>query len=420
MKKFFARFINIICFISAIFVFIPFDITSWVFSKIGLSSFGNYLSSHPEQKILLIPLIALLISFIFLILSVLDRKKSLKEVTTKPVQNASYAPIYYIGISASLSGFLLSLFNYIDKNPSGFEFIQNDYLGFGKIIRMIPFLNDKMSYLTGVFYFFIILELLLLIAIFNKAFKRGGFVKFINWMLLIILTFLSLKGFTDYYNNLGSGVSLFKNIFSSNTDLSIIETTKNIYKYIYLIIAALAFILYIIISPIVMKKNKKREEELYKKAPEKVVPLAPYKSPFENRERIDDPNYELPRTEDVLETQIEEKAVIKQVLFEQSNLDQIFDTSFEFKNCSMVKGDAHTDYYVNKVKFLTLSNHNRTLSFRLELDKAIRLIIQYPLIGKDKYEDHKIWFRIDDASVLSKDVQIGIIKDAYTTALNNY
>ena len=78
-----------------------------------------------------------------------------------------------------------------------------------------------------------------------------------------------------------------------------------------------------------------------------------------------------------------------------------------------------TDYYVNRIKFLTLSNYNKTMSFRLELDKAIRLIIQYPLIGKDKYENHKIWFKIEDASVLPQDVIVSIVKDAYNAALNN-
>ena len=77
------------------------------------------------------------------------------------------------------------------------------------------------------------------------------------------------------------------------------------------------------------------------------------------------------------------------------------------------------EYFVNKQKFLTLTNSKKSISFRLELDKAIRLIIQYPLVGKDKYENHKIWFKIDDISILNKDIIIQIIKDAYTTVLQN-
>jgi hypothetical protein len=46
-------------------------------------------------------------------------------------------------------------------------------------------------------------------------------------------------------------------------------------------------------------------------------------------------------------------------------------------------------------------------------------MIQYPLVGKDKYENHKIWFKIENSDNLSKDVLIQIIKDAYETVLNN-
>jgi len=85
----------------------------------------------------------------------------------------------------------------------------------------------------------------------------------------------------------------------------------------------------------------------------------------------------------------------------------------------MVRKDGCTEYFVNKQKFLTLSNGNRTMSFRLELDKAIRLILQYPLIGKDKYENHKIWFKVEDSSILNNDTVVSIIKDAYNTVINN-
>ena len=342
----------------------------------------------------------------------------MKEVSLKSTQNVSYGLIYYIGMASALSGLIHTLFAFINKEAGGFIILDNDFFGLGRFVNNIPFLRSYTSFLTGVFFFLILFLLQLTIAIFNKAYKRGGFLKIINWLILLVLCLFSLKGFTDFYNNVGSFITTIKNLFRTSS-LEEITLTSNIEFYVFLAVSGLALILYIIFAPIVMKKNKKALEEQNKKPQEKLQNLAPYQSPFENHERIDDPLYELPRQEEVLETQIEEKAVIKQVLFEASDLDEIYETQFEFKNCSMVRGDAVTDYYVNKVKFLSLSNHNRTMSFRLELDKAIRLIIQYPLIGKDKYEDHKIWFKIEDASVLSKEVLIGIIRDAYTTVLNN-
>ena len=418
MKGFFSRLFNVLCFIFAVFIFLPWQKVSLLISKIGLSSFGKYLEKHGEIKFLIIPLIALVISFIFLLVSISERKNSPKEISNKWTQNASYSLIYYIGIAGALSGVIHNLFAFINKAPNGFIILDNDYFELGRFVNNIPFLRSNISFLTGTFIFVILLLAQILIAIFNKAYKRGGFIKILNWLLLVVLSLFSLKGFTDFYSGLGSFIQLFKNLFSSSS-LVEIEVAYNFEYYTFLIVMALVVILYVALAPIIASKNKRAYSEESKKPQEKLQNLTPYQSPFENHERIDDPLYELPRQEEVLETQIEEKAVIKQVLFEASNLDEIYETEFGFKNCSMVRGDAVTDYYVNKVKFLTLSNHNRTMSFRLELDKAIRLIIQYPLIGKDKYEDHKIWFKIEDASVLSKEVLVGIIRDAYTTVLNN-
>ena len=418
MKKFFSRLFNVLFFIFAVLIFLPWQKVSSLLSKIGLSGFGRYLEKHGEIKFLIIPLIALIISFIFLMISISERKNSVKEVSEKPTQNTAYGIIYYIGIAGALSGAIHSLFAYLKDAPIGFVILDNDFFGLGRFVNNIIFLKNNVSFLTGTFLFTGLLLLQLLIAIFNKSYKRGGFLKILNWLFLVVLCLLSIKGFTDFYTGLGSFITLLRNLFNSSS-LVEVEIAYNFEYYTFLVAAALAVVLYIIFAPIIVKKNKKALEDQNKKPQEKLKNLTHYQSPFENHERIDDPLYEFPRQEEVLETQIEEKAVIKQVLFEASNLDEIYETEFGFKNCSMVRGDAVTDYYVNKVKFLSLSNHNRTMSFRLELDKAIRLIIQYPLIGKDKYEDHKIWFKIEDASVLSKEVLIGIIRDAYTTVLNN-
>ena len=164
-------------------------------------------------------------------------------------------------------------------------------------------------------------------------------------------------------------------------------------------------------------KEENKDNSLTKEEEESILQVIEQN---EKEKELEEPLYELPKTEDVIETEIEEKTVIRKVVYEQSNLDEIYQTQFNFKNCSMVRRDDDTvDYFVNKVKFLTLSNNNKTMSFRLELDKAIRLIIQYPLIGKDKYENHKIWFKIDDSSVLVNEVVASIVKDAYNAVLNN-
>ena len=418
MKKFFSRLFNVLFFIFAVLIFLPWQKISSLISRIGLSSFGTYLEKHGEIKFLIIPLVSIIISLIYLFVSIAERKNSPKEVSNKSTQNTAYGLVYYMGIAGALSGIIHNIFAYINKAPNGFVILDNDYFGLGRFVNNIPFLRSNVSFLTGTFIFVILLLLQLLIAIFNKSYKRGGFLKILNWLFLVVLCLLSIKGFTDFYTGLGSFITLLRNLFNSSS-LVEVEIAYNFEYYTFLVAAALAVVLYIIFAPIIVKKNKKALEDQNKKPQEKLKNLTPYQSPFENHERIDDPLYEFPRQEEVLETQIEEKAVIKQVLFEASNLDEIYETEFGFKNCSMVRGDAVTDYYVNKVKFLSLSNHNRTMSFRLDLDKAIRLIIQYPLIGKDKYEDHKIWFKIEDASVLSKEVLVGIIRDAYTTVLNN-
>jgi hypothetical protein len=85
----------------------------------------------------------------------------------------------------------------------------------------------------------------------------------------------------------------------------------------------------------------------------------------------------------------------------------------------MVKSDGEVSYFVNKQKFLTLDNEGKKMTFRLELEKAIKLIIEYPIIGKDRYQNNRIWFKIDDVSILNKDVIIQIVKEAYNTVLRH-
>ena len=162
------------------------------------------------------------------------------------------------------------------------------------------------------------------------------------------------------------------------------------------------------------KHNKPADDE---KADEKKV--EEFEPNVETEEKPDDSLFVIPKPEEEIVTEVEERTVIKQVIYEACDLNEIFGTDFGFKNASMVKREGYNEYFVSKQKFLTLTNNHKSISFRLELDKAIRLIIQYPLIGKDKYENHKIWFKIDDISILNKETVIAIIKDAYTTVVNN-
>ncbi len=161
------------------------------------------------------------------------------------------------------------------------------------------------------------------------------------------------------------------------------------------------------------RKNKKEVKNL-KTIEEELTPAKE-----ELQTELIPANNIVPETIEVLETKIEEKVVSKKLVFVADDLDELFDTKFGLKDVKMVVYPDRKEYFVNKALFLTIRTDSKELSFRQDIDKAIRLIIKFPLIGKDRYENHKIWFKIADSSVLSNDVLREIVKESYDTVVNN-
>jgi len=442
MRKFIPRFFNILTFLIALLIFIPWysigDLINSITSKYEAFSFlkgvPELLNDYVGLKVLFIPTILILVSILFLFISTMDRNiKKHDNKSSIPLMNMTLQPIYYLGIAISLSTGIRAF-----VNKTSFLLKDTDYFGLAKLLTPYSFFSTEYSPLIYSCITLVVCLLFIIFAlIFRNNYKRGFAGKFFSLLVMLILLFVTVKFVSDSYTLIDT---------KSIADLYSFENIKGIEEiklvdeahYSLLILGIVFLILYIIFAPIQAKKlNKKfnltsgnNKKNKKKKKSEKNSSLEEYK---EENEKDDDEEYHLqdnelnvinplfaiPEPENRIETKIEEKTIIKQVVYEQNDLDKVFNYEFGFKYCSMVKGTNETDYYVNKNKFLTISNNGHSISFRLELDKAIRLIIQYPLIGKDKYENHKIWFKIEDIAILSNDVVISIINDAYQTVLNN-
>ncbi len=427
MRKFLPRLIHIITVILALFLVIPWDplanLINSVITKFPFLTFLGFLVTFFQTfkaiKVFYIPVFLVLLSLIFLIVSITDRNRSVERRASKPIQNMAFAPLYYLGIASTLGGALYYFFQ-----RSNFVFLDTDYFGLGVFINSLVGAQPFVWYYGLVIYgVLLILQILFASICFHNINDRGFFPKLIVWLLYLIFAVLSYKALTDQFGN----ITTIKDLILLVNPVE--KTISAMHSLILLGLSAVGFVLFIVLGIIRAHKNNVEMKELLDTKPveeeKKILSEEEQKQlqaieQTEQEKELEKPLYELPKAEDVIETEVEEKTVIKRVVYEQSNLDEIYHTEFGFKNCSMVRRDDNTvDYFVNKVKFLTLSNNNKSMSFRLELDKAIRLIIQYPLIGKDKYEDHKIWFKIDDSSVLVNEVVASIVKDAYNAVLNN-
>lgn len=458
MRKFIPRLFNVLIFICAFVILLPLTNIHYMLNilkdnaTVGtiFTSVSNFV--HTNDYVMstkYIPIAFGAVAVFFLLIAIIDGSiKGRKGQASKPLMNAALSPLYFFGMAASLKAV------YFTRTRISQNFVINDgdWFGLGAILKKIPFLStlnlNEWIYL-GIFAGLFILQLVLALGT-RRLNKRPGIVKILVWIVFAILAFISFKGVTDQYINNG--------IMNMDTD-GIISTivfnfddTTIFNKIIWmsLLFGSLALIVgYAVVASIrahsnnvIMKeeapaeieeeKTKKVKKEKAAKEPKaenskKNKKEEPITEEFETNVatteekavEIDNPLFTLPQPEEVVETVVEEKTVIRQVIFEKANLNELFNTDYEFKNCTMVRKEAITEYFVNKQKFLSLSNNNHTLSFRLQLDKAIRLIIEYPLIGKDKYENHKIWFKIDDLSVLNKETVVNIIKEAYNTVLNN-
>ena len=341
----------------------------------------------------------------------------------------SLDPLAYVGIFGALAGGFAVLFY-----EGSFQFNAWDYYGLGQYIPTA--VSDFIATAPAVslsFFAVLFLAQFLLVVFKGKLNRRPFIIRLLVWILYAALAFLSLKGINDFFVNYTGGLTYVDLLgFGPGADLAELGSkTYGFGKDLFILFGLMggAFVLYIILGLIkmriakvneasdMMKESKHNKPADDEKADEKKV--EEFEPNVETEEKPDDSLFVIPKPEEEIVTEVEERTVIKQVIYEACDLNEIFGTDFGFKNASMVKRDGYTDYFVSKQKFLTLSNNHKSISFRLELDKAIRLIIQYPLIGKDKYENHKIWFKIDDISILNKETVIAIIKDAYTTVVNN-
>lgn len=450
MRKFFPRFFNVIIAILCLFLIFPWRNLFQLVNNLGLqfATLANFFYNFEWLKVSYIPLFIFVISLLYLIVASIDYKKHDKQ-TTKPLKNGIYDPLWFFGVSCSILGLVSALFF-----KKGLVILSTDWYGLGILILKTPvaaFISTN-PVLYAIILYATLLVIQIVLALFGKKnMDRHGFVgNFFMWLLFVLLAFISIKGVQDSLYQNGSDISInalvafsFKEIYYLSSYHSIFYGSASLLLFEIIVLAL--FVIYAVLASIVCHKNnvlmaegtsgirvkspkKNNEEKAAKKENDKnnkkqannaVTEFVPNVPTNKAETNVGDNLFVLPKPEEVVETVIEEKTVINQLIFEKSDLNDVFGTDFGFKNCTMVKKEGLTDYYVNKQKFLTISNNGKSLSFRLELDKAIRLIIQYPLIGKDKYENHKIWFKIEDISILNKDTIIGIIKDAYDTVINN-
>ena len=455
MRKFLPRFFNVISFILAWVVLWPWRTFGFFFYAAAnrlrsgflynLSSWlYHFFLTYEWVKFFFIPAILVLLSLAYLIHSSVDKAKN--KVASKPLTNMALDPIAYFGMASALAGLLTVIFV---TRTGTFSFKINAYEWYF-LAKFIPeaarnsfnSLNPNLLFWVGIaFYAVLFIGQFLLVVLRKNLSKRGFFGRFFSWILYLVLAFIAMKGLYDSmvvgkftiasggFTNLNLLVfMLFPILLSPNTAAHVGDFAKQLaglgsYSYPWGIILFLALgvillvlVLYIVIASLKKRNDKKAEKALREEAEEKEEATEEF---VPNVAEEEEDLFDLPEPEEEIVTEVTEKTVIKQIIYEKSDLNDIYETEFGFRNESMVRGEGENDYFVSKQKFLTLSNGNKTLSFRLDLDKAIRLMIQYPLVGKDKYENHKIWFKIENSDNLSKDVLIQIIKDAYETVLNN-
>jgi hypothetical protein len=395
-------------------------------------------------KYFYIPAFCALIGLIYFITAMIDRRTHNKRCSI-PIKNAIYAPMAFYIAGATIYGIYTLIFHYGQEiYPFGIHDAELFSLA-ALINAKAPVVSELLNkeWIFIVYYSVVVLLFAAALLCLRGLQKRNFIVKGLVGLFFLIVAVLASRGIVDAFRVGTSseyiGLLNLKNCMGLG-EKPIFELLKEFHTIDYfkfggfksgafllqIGVALLALILFIVIASIRARKVNKIEKNVQLVGSESassdnlVEEFVPRVGELpEEQNPLDEGLFVLPQPEDVLETEVEEKTVIKTIVYEESDLNERYTIDFGFKNTSMVKREGFTDYFVNKQKFLTLSNSNKQMSFRLELDKAIKLIIQYPLVGKDKYENHKIWFKIDDTSILNKDVVVSIIKDAYDTVLNN-
>ena len=405
MKKFLARFFIILAFIASILLVIPFADLPLLKS---LADEGSKVSEI-AIKTVYVPIAIAAISLLFFIIGMFEKGR--KGHISRPVVRATYHPL---GMYA-LAALLLGVYRAVQTADYGaFEFSHCLLFKLEPIAKVLKSIINALALGGSPHYGFINLCVVLMLLTFifvtfltRKLYKRNFFLRFLVLLFLAIFAFVARE----------LSVLAFRNTYKSLANLF------NLESFLFWLVASLLLIglIYFIIIGIRWIKAGEPEDVTDKVVPDKKTPEEVQTKEVEVPEeiKIDEPLFVLPEPEEVLETVVEEKTVVREVVYEPSDLDELFNTKFGFRYCTKVVSETKVDYYVNKLPFLTFRNNYKEMSFRLELDKAIRLIIQFPLVGKDKYENHKIWFKLENLDVLSKDKVIEIIKEAYETVLNN-
>ncbi|MCR5565089.1 MAG: hypothetical protein K6F59_04795 [Gammaproteobacteria bacterium] len=469
MRKVLPRLFNILSFVIATFIILPFPLMSQFFGSLVKnpvesltffekvwSALATFFYNFEYLQIAIIPVGLAAIGLLFFIISMIDYWAHKKE-TTLALMNAAINPVAYVGIYAAILGIFVTFFA---PYNTAMHFNTWDYYGLLNLGGIGTWINNHIldhnaaNLIVAVAFYVALLLTLVSFTFFRRRLQyKNTFVRFLEFLFINLVSFLALKGVFDYvsmfraegavqtyaqYVANGGHVFTFFELFGfGGTTQQLLGFqsqvfTGNFLPFIPYIVAGLGLLIFIVIGIVDMSID--RNATARSKGKKKVEPRRDYKAPveeqgnkpveefkpnIEEQPQEDEELFVVPKPEEELVTEVEEKTIIRQVVYEKSDLNEVFGTDFEFRNCSMVRREGFNEYFVNKQKFLTLTNSKKSISFRLELDKAIRLIIQYPLVGKDKYENHKIWFKIDDISILNKDIIIQIIKDAYTTVLQN-
>lgn len=474
MRKVLPRLFNILSFVIATFIILPFPLMSQFFGSLVKhpvesltffekvwSALATFFYNFEYLQLAIIPVGLAAIGLLFFIISMIDYWSHKKE-TTLALMNAAINPIAYVGIYSAILGIFVTFFA---PYNTAMHFNSWDYYGLLQLGGIGNWINAKIldgnaaNLIVAVAFYVALLLTLVSFTFFRRRLQyKNTFVRFLEFLFINLISFLALKGLFDYVStfiyssegvqttmsyaeyvaNIKGGVpfTFFELFGFGGTTQTLLGFrsqifTGNFLPFVPYIVAGLGLLIFIVIGIVDMsidrnasarsKGKKKVEPRREYKAPAEDInkPVEEFKPNIEEQPQEDEELFVIPKPEEELVTEVEEKTIIRQVVYEKSDLNEVFGTDFEFRNCSMVRREGFNEYFVNKQKFLTLTNSKKSISFRLELDKAIRLIIQYPLVGKDKYENHKIWFKIDDISILNKDIIIQIIKDAYTTVLQN-
>ena len=469
MRKVLPRLFNILSFVIATFIILPFPLMSQFFGSLVKnpvesltffekvwSALATFFYNFEYLQIAIIPVGLAAIGLLFFIISMIDYWAHKKE-TTLALMNAAINPVAYVGIYAAILGIFVTFFA---PYNTAMHFNTWDYYGLLNLGGIGAWINEKIldhnaaNLIVAVAFYVALLLTLVSFTFFRRRLQyKNTFVRFLEFLFINLVSFLALKGLFDYVSQFmtsegttsyatyvanGGHMFTFLELFGfGGTTQQLIGFRSQVFAgnflpFIPYIVAGLGLLIFIVIGIVDMSID--RNATARSKGKKKVEPRRDYKAPveeqgnkpveefkpnIEEQPQEDEELFVIPKPEEELVTEVEEKTIIRQVVYEKSDLNEVFGTDFEFRNCSMVRREGFNEYFVNKQKFLTLTNSKKSISFRLELDKAIRLIIQYPLVGKDKYENHKIWFKIDDISILNKDIIIQIIKDAYTTVLQN-